>query len=244
MALKKAIYAMIPARIGSSRLKMKNLALINGKPLIYYAIQAAKESDVFDKIIINSDHQIFSEIADRYNVDFYPRPKKLGSSKTKSDEVVSDFINNYKKANIVAWVNPIAPFQTGDEINKIINYFIDNKLDSLITVEEKKVHCIFDKTPVNYSSDGFFEKTQNLVPVKAFAYTLMIWRANAFKREYEKEKSALFCGEFDTFTVNSLTGMIIKTQHDLLLADLLMSGFNNYKDKYQVQYHPLSLEIK
>ena len=47
--------AMIPARIGSTRLKYKNLALINGKPLIYYAINAAKNSKMFNKIVLNSD---------------------------------------------------------------------------------------------------------------------------------------------------------------------------------------------
>ena len=40
--MKKKFIAMIPARIGSTRLKYKNLALINNKPLIYYAINAAK----------------------------------------------------------------------------------------------------------------------------------------------------------------------------------------------------------
>ena len=33
---------MIPARIGSKRLKFKNLALINKKPLISYAIELLK----------------------------------------------------------------------------------------------------------------------------------------------------------------------------------------------------------
>ena len=127
MNTKPVIYAMIPASIGSSRLKMKNLALINGKPLIYYAIQAAKESDVFDKIIINSDHQIFSEIADRYNVDFYQRPKKLGSSETKSDDVVADFMEKHINADIVCWVNSIAPLQTGDEISNAVDQFFVKK---------------------------------------------------------------------------------------------------------------------
>ena len=85
---------MIPARVGSTRLAMKNLALIDGKPMIYYAINSTKESGVFDKIIVNSDHNLFSEIATRYNVDFYLRPKELGSSDTKSDDVVINFINS------------------------------------------------------------------------------------------------------------------------------------------------------
>ena len=52
--MRQKICAMIPARIGSQRLKYKNLALINNKPMIYYAIKAAKKSQCFDKIFINS----------------------------------------------------------------------------------------------------------------------------------------------------------------------------------------------
>ena len=89
--MKEKIYAMIPARIGSQRLKMKNLALIDGKPLIYFSIQASKKTKLFNKVIINSDHVIFSKIANRYNVDFYLRPKSIGLSKTKSDDVVYNF---------------------------------------------------------------------------------------------------------------------------------------------------------
>ena len=56
------ITAMIPARIGSERLKYKNLRLLAGKR-INYAIDAAKASKVFDDIFINSDEVIFDEIA-------------------------------------------------------------------------------------------------------------------------------------------------------------------------------------
>ena len=47
---KQKICAMIPARAGSTRLKMKNLALIDGKPLISYVINAVKQSGIFDNI--------------------------------------------------------------------------------------------------------------------------------------------------------------------------------------------------
>ena len=107
--MKKKIYAMIPARKGSVRLKMKNLALLDNKPLIYYAINAAKKSKQFDKIIINSDHKIFNKIANRYKIDFYLRPKSFGRSSTKSDDVVYDFIKKNPDAKFVVWVNPIAP---------------------------------------------------------------------------------------------------------------------------------------
>ena len=42
------IFAMIPARIGSQRLKKKNLALINNKPLIEYVFNPKKQISLKD----------------------------------------------------------------------------------------------------------------------------------------------------------------------------------------------------
>jgi CMP-N-acetylneuraminic acid synthetase len=90
-----SVFAMIPARMGSERLRMKNLALINGKPLISYALDAAKGAGVFDKVVLNSDGAIFEEVAQKNQVDFYLRPETLGSSETKSDDVVYDFMQKF-----------------------------------------------------------------------------------------------------------------------------------------------------
>jgi len=59
---KSKVYAMISTRAGSTRLKMKNLALINDKPMISYAINTAKDSGIFDKIIVNSENDNFAFI--------------------------------------------------------------------------------------------------------------------------------------------------------------------------------------
>ena len=56
------ITAMIPARIGSTRFKMKNLAMLHGKPMIAYAIMAALSSRVFDRVIVNSDSVFFAQL--------------------------------------------------------------------------------------------------------------------------------------------------------------------------------------
>src|SRR3990167_4794104 len=158
---------MIPARIGSTRLKMKNLALVNGKPLIYYAIEAAKTSGVFNKVVLNSDSEIFAEIARRYDVEFYQRPRELGSSTTKSDSVVYDFMSKYP-SDVLAWANPTSPLQTGDEIKEVIDYFIKEKLDTLITTKEEQVHCVYQGKPVNFRMEGIFAQTQDLEPVQPF----------------------------------------------------------------------------
>ena len=40
---KPRVIALIPARGGSKSVKKKNIRLVNGKPLIYYTIKAAKK---------------------------------------------------------------------------------------------------------------------------------------------------------------------------------------------------------
>lgn len=233
----KKVIAMIPARIGSTRLKMKNLALINGKPLIYYAIKAAQEADVFERIILNSDHEIFGEIARRYNVEFYKRPTSLGSSTTKSDAVVKDFMEKHS-SDIMAWMNPISPLQTGNEVRDVINYFLKEELDSLITVKNEQVHCIYEGKPINFQLEECFAQTQDLVPVQPFVYSIMMWKNKTFLETFQKKGYALFCGRTGYYPVSKETSIIIKTNNDLMLADYILSQ-KEMKGEYELEYDNL-----
>ncbi len=228
------IIAMIPARIGSTRLKMKNLALINGKPLIYYTIEAAKNSGVFSRIILNSDNEVFAEIARRYDVEFYQRPVELGSSTTKSDTVVHDFMLKHP-SDVLAWVNPTSPLQTGDEVKKVINYFIKEGLDTLITIKNEQVHCVYQGNPVNFRMEEVFAQTQDLEPVHPFVYSIMMWRNRTFMDVYEERGHALFCGKVGYYPVSKKSALIIKTEEDLLLADFMMRAEKQSKGQ-GVQY--------
>lgn len=234
---RESVVAMIPARIGSTRLRMKNLALLNGKPLISYAIEAAKEAKVFSRVIVNSDNQIFAKIAERYNVEFYLRDSELGSSTTKSDAVVYDFIKKIP-ADIIAWVNPTSPLQTGREIRSIIQYFMKNDLDTLITVKDKQVHCIYDGKPINFSLHTLFAQTQELRPVRAFVYSVMMWRTKVFSETFERNGFAMFCGNTEYFPVSKESAIIIKRKEDIMLAEYIIKSKES-QDEFQVTYDEL-----
>ena len=188
------IIAMIPARIGSQRLKFKNLALLNNKPLISYAIEKAKKSRIFDDIYINSDHTIFEKIAKRYKIKFYLRNKSLGKSNTTSDQVVFDFLKN-NKCDYLVWVNPIAPLQEINDIKKSVKYLINHKINSLITVTNKKVHYLLKNKPINFDINKKFDKTQDLPAVSEMVYTLMMWNSKSFLKYYSKNKFAILHGK-------------------------------------------------
>lgn len=233
----KNIIAMIPARIGSARLRLKNLALLNGKPVISYAINAAQSSGIFNRIVVNSDHELFLEIAKRYNVEFYLRPKELGSSTTKSDSVVYDFMMK-NPSNILVWVNPTSPLQTGFEIRKVLEYFENKNLDTLITVKNEKLHCVYNEKPINFNINEVFAQTQDLVPVQSFVYSLMMWKNRTFIKAFEKKGYALLCGRIGYYPVSKETAIIIKTKEDIMFAECVLRA-KKPLDGYDVKYDEL-----
>lgn len=240
MSGKETIIAMIPARIGSTRLPMKNLALIDGEPMISYVIKAAKESGVFDRVIINGDDPLFAKIAERYGVEFYLRPTELGSSTTKSDFVVHDFMEKHP-CDILCWVNPTSPLQTGPEIREVVDHFVREQLDTLITVNQPQVHAAFQGRPINYDPDEVFAQTQDLVPVDVFVYSVMAWRTRSFMAEFAEKGQAFFVGRFGVYPVSKMSGIIIKRKEDLKLVEYIVKSLKE-SDADRVTYDPLARE--
>ena len=225
MAQNSTINAMIPARIGSTRFKMKNLAMLNGKPMIAYAIIAALSSKVFDRIIVNSDSEVFRPIAEEYGAEFYLRPDYLGGSLVKSDDVVRDFIKKYP-SDIVVWENPIAPLQTVEDIRNTIQYFLSNGLDSLFTVKTEQVQCVYNNHPVNFDEKGKFEQTQDLKPVCPFVPFIMMWKTSTFMESMSQHGCAFFSGKIGYFPVGRLSSIIIKYEEDFRIAEMLMKSMS------------------
>lgn len=228
------IIAMVPAKLGSTRFPMKNLALLQGRPLVYYAIEAARRSGIFSRIIINAEDGIFKNIAKRYHVDFYQRPAGIVGPNVKTDTVVYDFLLK-NPCDILAWVSPIAPLQPAREVREIVEEFLKRKLDSLMTVNNEQTHCVYKGRPINFNFEEIFAQTQDLTSVESFVYSLMMWRSKAFTRTFERKGYALICGKIGFYPVSKPSSVIIKRKEDLLLAQNLLKAMRfqkNYKVKY------------
>jgi len=72
------IAALIPARAGSKRVKLKNISPLNGHPLIAYTISAALESSEFSDVVVSTDSEIIAEISSHYGAEVpFLRPSEL-----------------------------------------------------------------------------------------------------------------------------------------------------------------------
>ena len=231
---------MVPARMGSTRLAKKNLALVGGKPMISYPIIAAQESGVFSEVIINSESLVFQEVATRYGAKFYHRQADLANSTAKSDIVVYDFIQ-HNPCDIVVWVNPTSPLQPAAEIKATVEFFIENDFDSLITVRNEQVHCVYDNKPLNYSEAEVFAQTQDLIPVQRFVYSQMMWKTSTFTEAYESKGHALLSGRVGYYPVSKESSLIVKTEEDLKLVDYLAT-MQNSNEQYELKYDSLATD--
>ena len=92
---------IIPARSGSKRIKNKNIINFAGKPIIFYSIEAALKSKLFNKIHISSDSSSILKLCEKKKIfTEFLRPKKLANSKIGLDKVIMFVFDKFKKQNI------------------------------------------------------------------------------------------------------------------------------------------------
>ena len=84
---------IIPARGGSKRIPGKNSKIFEGRPIIYWSIKAAKESNIFDKIMVSTDSEKIANLSKEYGAEVpFLRNERLAGDYTGTHEVVKDFI--------------------------------------------------------------------------------------------------------------------------------------------------------
>ena len=102
--------AIIPARAGSKRLKNKNLKTLSGKPLIYYAINTAIKSKLFDDVVISTDSPKILNKAKKFGANNNGlRSKKLSDNRTLLLDVVKYEIQKHEKSKSIKNVCCILP---------------------------------------------------------------------------------------------------------------------------------------
>jgi pseudaminic acid cytidylyltransferase len=95
--------AVIPARGGSKRIPRKNIRLFAGKPMIAYAIEAARRSNAFDRVIVSTDDDEIAAIAEQHGADIpFRRPSELADDMTPTVPVVQHAIDACARAGMAA----------------------------------------------------------------------------------------------------------------------------------------------
>ena len=80
--------AFIPARGGSKGVHHKNLLPIAGKPCIAYSIEAARESEYVNRIVVSTDSPAIASVARQFGAEVIDRPAELATAESRVDYAV------------------------------------------------------------------------------------------------------------------------------------------------------------
>jgi CMP-N-acetylneuraminic acid synthetase len=214
------LVAIVPARLGSNRVKAKNLRLLNGEPLITHVLRTLKRTQYLRNVTINSDHELFSRVATDAGVKFYQRPPELGTSASLIDEYIYDFIC-HANPEYLAVVNPTSPFIDAEQLDRACLQFAQSDCDTLLSCEKIQTHCFMQGVPLNFSTQGKHPRSQDIVPIHALNFAITIWDCAKFRDSYEKNGWGVYTGKLDFFETHGWASIDIDYPEDFALAEFV-----------------------
>lgn len=227
------ILAIIPARGGSKGVPGKNSKLLAGKPLIAYSIEAAQASKLILTTIVSTDDEQIAAIAKHYGAEVpFIRPAELATDSARSLDVVLhaiDFLTSQERYfDAVCLLQPTTPFRAEGFIDTCIDTFIEQKVDSLVSVQvvphEYNPHWTFESDAngnlhIATGEENIISRRQDLP--KAFIRDGSVYLT---KVSVLKEQQSLYGKSIGYVESDAIQYVNIDTLEDWALAEKLIAG--------------------
>jgi len=225
------VLCTICARGGSKGVKNKNIKEINGKPLIAYTIEQAKESGIFDHIVISTDSDDIATIAKAYGAEvFFKRSAEMASDTAGKLDVIRDaFVRSeeyYKKEyEYLVDLDATAPLRGVDDIVQSFEQFLKDDNDNLITAMPGRRSPYFNLVEVDKNGKVALSKTLDSSVVRRqdapksydMNASIYIWKRDAILNE-----KALFLEKTGLYVMPEERSIDIDTPLDYEFVSFLM----------------------
>lgn len=213
--------AIIPARSGSKRIKNKNIKSFCGKPIISYAINTAKESNIFDRIIVSTNSIEIKDIAIKFGAEVPSiRPNKLSDDFATTLDVMSYEVKNLNlnDNDIVCCIYPTTPLLNPS--------FLKSGLERLKKNSYCFSACAFNSNPLR----GFYIKNEklflfdkNFINSRSQDMETMYFDAGQFYFGYANSfanKKSIFSEDSTLIILPEINVADINTQDDWEIAEI------------------------
>ena len=165
--------AIIPARGGSKRIPRKNIRNFMGSPMIAWSIRAARNSQLFDHIIVSTDDQEIAEIARNEGAETpFTRPKSLSDDHTPTRPVIAHAIEEveaiWDTVESACCIYATAPFVRTNDLRAAFKKMTDNKAGYVFPVTsypfpiQRAIKLTDDERILMFAPENFNTRSQDL----------------------------------------------------------------------------------
>lgn len=148
MIKEKRVLAVVPARGGSKGIKLKNLQLLAGLPLIAHVAKTIRHLPEIDRAVVSTDHEEIAKLAEEAGLSAaFRRPENLSGDYVADYEVLTHALNMMEKIDavqydIILMLQPTSPLRRLEDVRAALKKLIFENRDAVWTVSEtdSKVH--------------------------------------------------------------------------------------------------------
>lgn len=142
------ILVVIPARGGSKGIPHKNIKPLNGKPLICYSIDIARQIVCDEDICVTTDDDEIIKVVEDYGLHVpFKRPAELATDTCGSNEVIQHAYTFYENQglhyDIILLLQPTSPFRQVDDVKACVSKYSPNK-DMVVSVKPASANPYYD----------------------------------------------------------------------------------------------------
>jgi N-acylneuraminate cytidylyltransferase len=172
----KTVLAIVPARKGSKRLKLKNFRIFRGKPLFYWPLYLSEKSKYIDNIVFTTDSEsMYFKAKNNFKIIDYIRPRNLAKSDSLASDVILDVLKKISlKFDYFIYLQPTSPLRTIRDIDNSLKMIVAKGGNTLVSVTENS------KKPngmIYISKTDFFEKKKSFYNKKIIFFKTALRRS-------------------------------------------------------------------
>jgi len=135
------VLGLIPARGGSKGIPNKNIKLLNGRPLIQYSVDAARNVGIIDQVVVSTDSSQIAAVAKECGAEVpFMRPAALAQDDTPGIDPVLHALQELTDVDSVILLQPTSPFRTSRHIEECFELYQKSGGESVVSVAESAKH--------------------------------------------------------------------------------------------------------
>jgi len=232
---KHNVLCTICARGGSKGVKNKNIRELAGKPMIAHTILQAKESGLFDHIVISTDSDTIADVSAQYGAEvFFKRSDEMASDTAGKLDVIEDaFLRSEahysKKFDYLIDLDATAPLRDTVDIIHAFEQFIKDDNDNLITAMPSRRSPYFNlvevdktgKVSLSKTLDGSVVRRQDAPKSYDMNASIYIW-----KRDTLLNKTSIFLEKTGLYVMPEERSVDVDSELDFKIVEYLMGEKN------------------